>query len=262
VGILKKLKVGEYRMYYNELLKERDLFLSQKDKIPKSVLESVEKSFDIEYAHNSTAIEGNTLTLLETKIVIEDNLTIGGKYLRELSEVLNHKKAFDYVKKCVAENKPLSENIVKDIHAMVMVNIIIGGIYRNVDVRITGAKHKPPAPSEMYIQIKDFFAELLNKHDMNAIELAALAHAEFVKIHPFEDGNGRTSRLIMNYQLMINGFLPISIAKEDRLAYFETLEAYAVCGDLQPFAEMIADLESTQLSEYLSILPKNRDYER
>ena len=210
----------------------------------------------------STQRESSGITLLETKIVLEDKLSIGGKYLREISEIVNHKKAFDYVKKCIAENKPLSENIVKDIHAILMVNILMGGIYRDVEVRITGTKHKPPTPSEMYIQIKDFYVELHDKQEMNTIEFAAWTHAEFVKIHPYEDDNGRTSRLIMNYQLMINGFLPISIAKEDRLPYFETLEAYAVDGDLHPFAEMIANLESTQLDDYLSILPKDKDYER
>jgi Fic family protein len=249
-------------MNYNELLKKRDLFLCQKNKIPEAAFKSFEKSFDIEYTHNSTAIEGNTLTLIQTKAILEDHLSVGGKSLREIYEVVNHNKAFDYVKKCIAENKPLSESVVKDIHFMLMENIIIGGIYRNVGVRITGAKHKPPAPSEMYIQIKDFYEKLQDKQEINTIEPAAWTHAEFVKIHPYEDGNGRTSRLIMNYQLMINGFLPISIAKEDRLAYFETLEAYAVDGDLQPFAEMIANLESTQLDDYLSILPKNKDYER
>lgn len=87
----------------------------------------------------------------------------------------------------------------------------------------------------------------------NAVELAAWTHAEFVKIHPFVDGNGQTSRMIMNYQLMVNGFLPVSIAKEKRLEYFEVLEAYAVNGELQPFIEMIASLEEQRLDEYLGI---------
>ena len=129
-----------------------------------------------------------------------------------------------------------------------------GGIYRNVEVRISGAQHKPPAPSEMYRQVKEFYADLPYKAEMNAIELAAWTHAEFVKIHPFVDGNGRTSRMIMTDQLMTAGFLPVSIAKENRLPYFEALEAYAVGGDLKPFAEMIASLEEQRLEEYLGIM--------
>lgn len=123
-----------------------------------------------------------------------------------------------------------------------------------MEVRITGAGHKPPMPSEMYRQIKNFFADLPYKNDLNAIELAVWTHAEFVRIHPFTDGNGRTSRMIMNYQLMANGFLPISIAKENRLEYFEALETYAVNGDLTPFADMIAELEQNRLEEYISIV--------
>lgn len=109
-------------------------------------------------------------------------------------------------------------------------------------------------PNEMYRQVKDFYADLAWKgRELNPIELAAWTHAEFVKIHPFVDGNGRTSRLIMNYQLLANGFPAISIAKENRLDYFNTLEAYAVEGNLAPFAEMIAELVEQQLDRYLAL---------
>ncbi len=211
-------------------------------------------SFDIEYAHNSTAIEGNTLTLIETKTVLEDKIAIGGKSLREIYEVSNHNKAFTYVKECVANQEPLSENITKNIHAILMENILVGGIYRNCEVWITGAGHKTPAGNEMYTQIKGFYSNLPNHPELNPIELAAYTHTEFVRIHPFEDGNGRTARLIMNYQLMISDFLPISIRKEDRLHYFETLEQYASDGNLQPFSDLIADLEEKQILEFMSLL--------
>lgn len=165
----------------------------------------------------------------------------------------NHNKAFSYVKQCVAEGRPLDEPTVKDIHALLMENILTGGVYRNVEVRITGAGFKPPVPREMYVQVKNFFADLPCKTDLNPIELAAWTHAEFVRIHPFEDGNGRTSRMIMNYQLLLSGFQAVDIKKEDRLTYYENLEAYAVQGDLQPFAEMIAGLEEQRLDEWLAL---------
>lgn len=240
-------------MNYEELLQMRDELNHLRSNVSPEALLSFDKSFDIEYAHNSTAIEGNTLTLIQTKAIIEDGLSVGGKMLREIYEVANHAKAFAYVQKCVAEGKMLDENTVKDIHALLMENIQFGGVYRNVEVRITGAGHKPPVPSEMYRQVKNFFADLPNKTDLNAIELAAWTHAEFVRIHPFTDGNGRTSRMIMNYQLMSNGFLPVSISKEYRLEYFEVLETYATDSDLVPFAEMIAELERQRLEEYISI---------
>lgn len=241
-------------MNYERLLDKKEKLLKMQTSNSENIFENFNKAFEIEYAHNSTAIEGNTLTLIETKVLLEDKISVGKKSLREIYEVVNHNKAFSYVKNCIAEDKPLDENIVKDIHSILMENILVGGIYRNVEVRITGAKHKPPVPSEMYYQIKDFFSNLNFKSDLNPIELASWTHAEFVKIHPFVDGNGRTSRLIMNYQLMKNGFLPISVNKEDKLDYFNFLEEYAVNGNLEPFADFIADLEEKQLDEYLSII--------
>lgn len=137
---------------------------------------------------------------------------------------------------------------------MLMENIIVGGVYRSVDVYISGAQHTPPSPNEMYRQIKAFYADLgWKSQSLTLIELAAWTHAEFVKIHPFPDGNGRTSRLIMNYQLLSNGFPAVSIAKENRLEYFNTLEAYALEGSLFPFAEMIAGLVDQQLDRYIEM---------
>lgn len=240
-------------MNWELLLQKKEQLDQIRNTLPKEALESFDRSFDIEYAHNSTAIEGNTLTLIQTKAILEDGLSVGGKTIREIYEVTNHAKAFTYVKKRIAEGHPLDEAVMKDIHALLMENILIGGIYRNVEVRISGAGFRPPSPNEMYRQIKDFFADLPYRTDSNAVELAAWTHAEFVKIHPFVDGNGRTSRMLMNYQLMAQGFLPVSIAKEDRLEYFDALEAYAVSGNLIPFTDLIAALEEVQLDEYLSI---------
>lgn len=240
-------------MDYDMLCQKREQLSLLCEQLPKEVLQSFDRSFEVEYTHNSTAIEGNTLSLIQTKAILEDGISVGGKTLREIYEVVNHNKAFGFVKKCVTEGKALDETIIKEIHALLMENILTGDVYRNVEVRISGAKHKPPVPSEMYHQIKNFYADMPYKVKENAIEFAAWTHAEFVKIHPFVDGNGRTSRMIMNYQLLASGFLPVSIAKENRLEYFEALEAYAVEGDLNPFANMIAELEEQRLDEYLGI---------
>ena len=242
-------------MDYQELLQKRDAYQEGKHLIPELTITSYERAFEIEYTHHSTAIEGNTLTLMETKLVLEDGISVGGKNLREIYEQVNHQKAFRYVKNRIEEGYALDEKTVKDIHAMLMENILVGGVYRNVDVYISGAQHTPPSPNDMYRQVKDFYADLSWKgQQLNLIELAAWTHGEFVKIHPFPDGNGRTSRLIMNYQLMANGFAPISIAKENRLDYFNALEAYAVEGNIAPFAEMIAELEEVQLDRYLVMI--------
>lgn len=218
------------------------------------MLSSYEKDFELRFTHHSTAMEENTLTLMETKVVLEDGVSVGGKELREIYEVINHKKAYDHVKRCIAANKPLTENIIKDLHAILTENIIVGGIYRNQEVRISGAGFIPPAGNEMYLQVKNFYEDLNRKKDLNPIELAAWTHAEFVRIHPFIDGNGRTSRLLMNYQLMSQGFLPVSVDKETRLDYYNALEQYAVSDDLNPFADFVADLEEERLDVYLKMI--------
>lgn len=246
-------------MDYSGILKKKNIFEQGKHTIDKVTVSSYEKDFELTFTHNSTAIEGNTLTLMETKVVLEDGISVGGKELREIFEVVNHKKAYQYVKQCIAERKQLSENIIKDIHAILTENIIVGGIYRNQEVRISGAGHTPPAGNDMYMQIKNFYGDLdYKKEKLNPIELAAWTHAEFVCIHPFIDGNGRTSRLIMNYQLMINGFLPVSIAKENRLEYYNALEEYAVSGKLGRFSELIGALEEEQLDIYIALIKQDR----
>ena len=238
-------------MDYNLLQLKQEYYQRHKNILSDFAVQNYEQAFEIEYTHNSTAIEGNTLSLIETKVLLEDKISIGGKQLREIYEIINHNKAYQYIKECIAKGKPLDENRVKNIHAIVLENIMIGGVYRNVDVYISGSRHTPPSPNEAYKQVKNFYLDLPSKTKMNGLELAAWSHAEFVKIHPFVDGNGRTSRLIMNYQLMVHGFLPISIAKENRLDYFDALESYVVDGNLKPFADFIAALEEQKLDFYI-----------
>lgn len=233
---------------------KRDFVKENINNLPQAALDNYSSSFEIEYTHNSTAIEGNTLTLMETKLLLEDKLSVGEKYLREIYEVVNHQKAFKYVQSKIAEGTNLDETIIKDIHALLMDNIMIGGIYRNVEVMITGAKHTPPSPSEMYNKIKDFYVDLKANRDMEPIRFAAWTHAEFVKIHPFIDGNGRASRLIMNYQLMANNYLPVSIPKERRFEYYDCLEAYAVERNISLFCDFIKALEEERLDYYIEAI--------
>lgn len=241
-------------MNLSGLLEKQKQYEALRDTFPEITIASYEKAFEVEYTHHSTAIEGNTLTLMETKVVLEDGIAIGGKSLREIYEVVNHRKAYQYVKDCVRQGLALDEKIVKDIHALLMENILTGGIYRREEVMISGASHIPPAGNEMYAQIKNFYVEMEERKDLNGVELAAWTHAEFVRIHPFADGNGRTSRLLMNYQLLSKGFLPIFIAKENRLDYYNALDKYAAQGDLETFIELVAGLEEKQLNKYLATL--------
>lgn len=241
-------------MNLSGLLEKQKQYEALRDTFPEITIASYEKAFEVEYTHHSTAIEGNTLTLMETKVVLEDGIAIGGKSLREIYEVVNHRKAYQYVKDCVRQGLVLDEKIVKDTHALLMENILTGDIYRREEVMISGASHTPPAGNEMYAQIKNFYVEMEERKDLNGVELAAWTHAEFVRIHPFADGNGRTSRLLMNYQLLSKGFLPIFIAKENRLDYYNALDKYAAQGDLETFIELVAGLEEKQLNKYLATL--------
>lgn len=242
-------------MDIERILEKKNIFQQGKNSIDAITISSYEKDFELTFTHNSTAIEGNTITLIETKVLLEDGISVGGKALREIYEVVNHKKAYQYVKKCIDEGKVLNENVVKDVHAILTENIIVGGVYRNQEVRISGAGHTPPAGNDMFVQIKNFYGDLEWKSkQLNPMEFAAWTHAEFVRIHPFIDENGRTARLVMNYQLMRQGFLPISIAKEKRLEYYNALEEYAVNGNLESFSEMIAALEEEQLDIYIGLI--------
>ncbi|MGN1319151.1 MAG: Fic family protein [Lachnospirales bacterium] len=226
-------------MNYERLLEKKKKFDSLKNIINSITLESFMKEFEIRFTHDSTAIEGNTLTLLETKLILEDKISVGGKDLREIYEIINHENAYNYVKLCLKNNRNLTESIILELHRILTDRIIQGGIYRDVKVFISGAEHRPPDVANMKIQLLDFYYNLNSKENINPIELAAWTHGEFVKIHPFIDGNGRTSRLIMNYQLMSKGFLPISIKKENRFEYYKTLEEYAVNNNLEPFINLI-----------------------
>lgn len=239
-------------MDLSKILEKQKRYEALRNTFPQVTLISYEKAFELEYTHHSTAIEGNTLTLMETKVILEDGIAIGGKPLREIYEVVNHNKAYQYVKECIRQGLVLDERIVKDIHALLMENILIGGIYRREEVRISGASHTPPAGNEMYSQIKDFYREIEAKKGLHGVELAAWTHAEFVRIHPFADGNGRISRLLMNYQLLSKGFLPVSIEMEKRLDYYNALDEYAARGDLDKFMELVAKLEEQQLDKYLT----------
>ncbi|MBR3458759.1 MAG: Fic family protein [Selenomonadaceae bacterium] len=220
--------------------------------LPMAAIENFSRDFDIRYAHESTAIEGNTLTLREVALLIGDKISVGGKNLREIYEVINHDKAFSYVRQLIDAGKMLDEEILKNIHEIIMENIIPGGAYRAHSVRITGASFSPPDPYRLREEMKFFFMDLPQKRELHPIECAAWTHAEFVRIHPFADGNGRTARMIMNYELMNKGFLPIAIKTSDRENYYTALDAYAAEGLMDKFLALVFHCEKETLMDFLA----------
>ena len=208
--------------------------------------DKVAKAFDIEYTYESNKIEGNTLTLQETALVIEKGLTIGGKSLNEHLEAVNHQNAIEYIKDLAKQNELITERDLLQIHYLILqgINNQQAGTYRNLQVLISGAKHVPPQPFLVPKEMESLFLWYNdNKDKLHPVELSAEMHERLVTIHPFIDGNGRTARLLMNLILLQNGF-PIAILKGDtdsRLKYYSALETAQVEHDKKPFIKLIAE---------------------
>ncbi len=240
--------------YFNEV-DELKKTLDGKRPIPKETLRSLEESINLEWTFNSNGIEGNTLTLRETQIVLE-GITVGGKSIKEHLEAINHEKAIIYLNELVKENNPITEWNIKNIHQLVLKEIDDenAGRYRRENVTIKGAAHTPPD----YLKVPELMEKLIlnyeNWNGFHPIIQAALLHGELLKIHPFVDGNGRTSRLLMNLDLMNHGFNPVIIKKEDRLEYYETLDKAHTTGNYNDFVKLITRLEIEMLKKYLELL--------
>ncbi|MBO7275488.1 MAG: Fic family protein [Clostridia bacterium] len=211
------------------------------------------EDFAIEYTYNSNAIEGNTLTLRETDMVLR-GLTIDQKPLREHMEVVGHKEAFDYVRELVQSRESISERVIKQIHYLVLADKREDrGVYRRVPVRILGAYHQPVPP----FVIESSMQQLMEDHDANEEHIVtklARFHIEFEGIHPFIDGNGRTGRLLVNLELMKAGFPPIDIKFTDRRAYYDAFDAYHIRGDIKPMEKLFAQYLNARLDQYLSMI--------
>lgn len=223
------------------------------DVLPPVVREKLAVDFALRFAHESTKIEGNRLTLLEVKILLEDGYSVGGKPLRELYEVLNHHKAYRETIRWAREGRGLTHTAVQALHGVVMENIMPAGVYRNGNVRIVGASVVPPEASaveglmaEWLAEIEALLSEKVRGED--AIRRAARAHGAFERIHPFFDGNGRTGRLLLNFLLMRMGFLPIVIRAAESAAYYAALEAYAARGEGEALEALVLQKENEVLA--------------
>ena len=242
---------------YDEINQLNEFVAENIDKLPKETYQSIVDDFDLRFTHESTKIEGNTLSIAEVKTLLVDKVSIGGKDLRELYEVTNNQKAYSLIKSRLKECAALDEELIKDIHQVVMENILEGGLYRSYNVRITGADFTPPDWTEVRTAMKWFMADYdTKKSTLNPIELASYVHAEFVRIHPFQDGNGRTARLLLNFMLMKAGYQPLIIEAKDRPIYYESLNDFAVTGNLECFYNLVLDKEKLILEDLKSEIDK------
>ncbi len=269
---LKALQVAEEEIKYvaknspNRQSKKLESILAQIDTL-KAKLDSfrqfdsykITQALELEYTFESNRIEGNTMTLRETDLVINEGLTISGKSMREHLEAINHQEAIAYIKELMNKNTSLIEREVLSIH-----NLILRGIhpedagrYRKVHVMIKGSAHMPPQPFLVAKEMEDYFIWYeTNKKKLHPIVLAAEMHERLVTIHPFIDGNGRTSRLVMNLILLQHGYVIANIKGDydTRMRYYQTLEVAQTQNNKEDFIMFIAQIEKESLERYLAII--------
>ena len=232
--------------------------LSEMRPLTQGEVERLAEEFMIDFTYNSNAIEGNTLTLKETALALE-GMTIDQKPLKDHLEAVGHRDAFLYVQDVAKQEIPLSETVIKNIHALVLMNRPDDkGVYRRIPVRIMGAYTEPVQP----YMIEPKMTELLSSNEerkstMTDIERIALFHLEFEGIHPFIDGNGRTGRLILNLDLIRNGYPPINVKFTDRKRYYDAFDAFYKDNDATPMTELIAEYINLRFSDYFKVLEKN-----
>ncbi len=215
--------------------------------------ERLKEEFVVEYTYNSNAIEGNTLTLRETDLVLR-GLTINQKPLKDHMEAVGHKEAFDFVSELVKENVPISESIIKQIHSLVLADKREDrGIYRRVPVRILGAQHEPVQPYLIEPKMEQLLHDFAESKEHIVTKLARF-HIEFEGIHPFIDGNGRTGRLLVNLELMREGYPPIDIKFADRVSYYNAFDEYYAKHNLSAMENLFAGYINARLDMYLDML--------
>ncbi len=240
-------------------LGEIDSLKQQLDQIRTFENHRITEALELEYTFESNRIEGNTLTLRETDLVINRGLTVSGKSMREHLEAINHDDAIHYVKELITKDAVITKREVLGIHNLVLRGILPeeAGRFRRIQVMIQGSSHMPPAPYLVEKQMEDYFIWYeRNRSSLHPIVLAAEMHERLVTIHPFIDGNGRTSRLIMNMILLQNGFVIANIKGDNtsRYNYYEALDDVQTSGNKDSFIRFVAEIEKQSLERYLSIL--------
>ena len=220
-------------------------------------LKRLREEFMIENTYNSNAIEGNTLTLRETALILQQGITIEGKHVREHLEAIGHKDAFYHMLELADAKNPLTERSIKELHSLVLMNDAKNkGVYRTVEVAIVGAVHNLTPPYMIQEQMDALLGEYENtKRGKHIIEAVAEFHLRFEGIHPFIDGNGRTGRLIINLELVKEGFLPVNIKFTDRRKYYDCFDSYySYARTTEPLTQMILAYEEEEIWRYVKKL--------
>lgn len=233
-------------------IEEKKAKLDSLRPLPAAAVSRLKDQFTVEWIYNSNAIEGSTLTLRETQLILETGMTIGGKSLREHFEVINHKDAIEYMESLANQGEPITFH-VRQIHKLVLSQIDDenAGQYRKTQVRIVGAQHVPPESWDIPHRMADWENWLKDSEKkIHPVELAALAHHRLTEIHPFIDGNGRTARLVMNLILFRHGYPPAIILRVNRKQYYGVL-MQADSGKTEPLVNFVGRAVERSLTLYL-----------
>lgn len=238
-----------------ERLTKKKQELDKYSPLPPELVKNLEEWFDIELTYTSNAIEGNTLSRMETALVIEKGITVEGKSLREHLEAINHKKALEEIRDLAKKGRQsIEERDILNIHTLILKGIddAWAGKYRQVPVRISGSNVVFPNYMKVPSLMKEFMSWLQSIQGEHPVKIAADAHYKLVSIHPWIDGNGRTSRLLMGLILIQAGYPPAIIRKEERRRYLSSIEEAQLGGSLQKFYDLIIGAEERTLDIYLS----------
>ncbi|MDD3210840.1 Fic family protein [Bacteroides graminisolvens] len=240
-----------------DVLKEQ---LSTLRPLPGEALKKIQDALDIEYTYESNRIEGNTLTLQETALIVNEGVTISGKSMREHLEAINHTEAVNYIKDIAKRDIEINERTIKEIHSLILHGIDRenAGRYRTVPVMISGSTYMPPQPYLIEKQMEDFMIRFkqMEEEKVHPVLVAAYLHDELVRIHPFIDGNGRTSRLLMNLYLLRNGYVIITLkgSNDAKVGYYKVLEKSHTEHLTEDFQQLVVEAEIAALQRYLSIM--------
>jgi len=208
--------------------------------------------FDKIYIYESTSFDNGDFTSEDVSFLLEDHSRLfPDKDENVRKAIINNYHAVQSVHKLAREQQPITQCVVKDLHQILVEGIIPGGVYRSRDLFILGAKHVPPSYLKIFSKMDTYFAEM-NNPALAGLAKAAYVHLEILKIYPFMDANGRLARLLLNYQLELDGFLPVSVTKGIRNHYFAAIDEYKINKNSIPFTELLADLEGKRITDYLN----------
>jgi Fic family protein len=250
-------------MNFNERLEYIDSLKKELDglrPLSRELAMGLKQLFDVDFTYNSMAIEGNTFSFQETKILLLEGITIGGKSMREHLEIVNHKEAIDYIEELAhKKTEELRRTDIFNIHSIILQGIDPknAGKYRDVPVYVNlkdGERHVFCDPLRIVDEMNMFFDWLFLSKKEHPVIIAAEAHTRFVSIHPFIDGNGRTARLIMNLILIQSGYTPAIIQNKERINYLDAIESWQQDNNKEKFYEIIARYEKESLEKYLETI--------